>query len=376
MKKRLCALLAAVCLLLLISVPSQPAGASSSGTIYLLAANDKFCDLPGGVLPVAVNGTIYVPYTLFDKDATGVDLGVYYGLSQEQGTTLSLYALSGYLTFRVNMGICEDNQGNLMSFRAVIRNNIPYVPASAVCNFFGLQYSFLPTTDRGTLIRVSNSSASLSDSLFLSSAKLGMAYRYNNIIQSREPTASPAASSAPAATPTPAATPAPGAADHSNLRVYLAIDASQTTGDLTTLLSGGTKALFLFDPETLADQAELVRKAVAAGHSIGLTVSATSLTEAQEQLERGNALLSHIARVNTHIVSAPSALSSSLAAAGWKCWQSNLSATTSSALLSALNGRRSTARIQLSGSAGTVNRAITVLRQEGYILRQPLETGL
>ena len=53
------------------------------------------CDLPGGLLPVAVNGVIYVPYSLFDKSATGVDLGVYYGLAPDRGPILSLYSLSG-----------------------------------------------------------------------------------------------------------------------------------------------------------------------------------------------------------------------------------------------------------------------------------------
>ena len=116
MKKRILALL---CALVLLLGGLLPAWASQSNTtVYLLAANDKFYD---GYPPVAVNGTIYVPYTIFDKDATGVDLGVYYGLKQEQGTILSLYSINGNLTFRVIMGLCEDGQGNPMNFRALPR---------------------------------------------------------------------------------------------------------------------------------------------------------------------------------------------------------------------------------------------------------------
>ena len=89
MKKRLAPLLCALALVL--GVFSFIAwGAGSTPTVYLLAANDKWCDPPTVALPLAVNGTIYVPYTLFDKDATGVDLGVYYGLKQDRGTILSL----------------------------------------------------------------------------------------------------------------------------------------------------------------------------------------------------------------------------------------------------------------------------------------------
>ena len=87
MKKRLAALLCAVVLLCAAALPRAEAAAS---TVYLLATNDKMCDLPGGLLPVAVSGTIYVPYLVFDKATTGVDLGVYYGLTQERGTILTL----------------------------------------------------------------------------------------------------------------------------------------------------------------------------------------------------------------------------------------------------------------------------------------------
>ena len=59
MKKRTMALLCALALLLAGALPALEARASGGGeTVYLLAANDKFCDLPGGVQPVAVNGTI------------------------------------------------------------------------------------------------------------------------------------------------------------------------------------------------------------------------------------------------------------------------------------------------------------------------------
>ena len=188
MRKKLPALF---CALALLPGVFSFSALGATTTIYLLAANDKMCDLPGNALPIAVNGTIYVPYTVFDKDATGTDLGVYYGIRQDRGTILNLYSLSGNLTFNVNQSICTDRDGNVMNFRAVIRNNIPYVPAAAVCSFFGLQYSFLTTPDRGTLIRICSSSASLSDSVFLSAATTAMLSRYNAILQSMEPQPTP-----------------------------------------------------------------------------------------------------------------------------------------------------------------------------------------
>lgn len=370
MKKRIPALL---CALVLLLGGLLPAWASQSNTtVYLLAANDKFYD---GYPPVAVNGTIYVPYTIFDKDATGVDLGVYYGLKQEQGTILSLYSINGNLTFRVIMGLCEDGQGNPMNFRALPRNNIPYVPAAAVCEFFGLQYSFLPTTDRGTLIRITSSPDTLSDALFLASARSSMLERYNNILQAREP--------APSATPTPGATPAPSPLptppadkpDRSNIRVYLAVNASDSDSDLSALFPSGVRVLFLFTPDSLADRAEQVRAAVAAGHSIGLIVDGDA-EQARAQLRRGNELLGHIARVSTHIAAASGDLADQLAQEGWQIWRGYSPGSSASAVQAYLATRRDVTRLELPSGPTALSRVLTTLRQEGYTLRQPVETDL
>lgn len=370
MKKRTLALL---CALVLLLGGLLPAWASQSNTtVYLLAANDKFYD---GALPVAVNGTIYVPYTVFDKNATGVDLGVYYGLKQEQGTVLSLYSINGHLTFWVTMGLCEDGQGNAMDFHALPRNHIPYVPAAAVCEFFGLQYSFLPTTDRGTLIRITSSPDTLSDALFLASARSSMLERYNNILQAREP--------APSATPGPSATAAPtplpsSPADRpnrSNIRVYLAVNASDSDSDLSALFPEGVRALFLFTPDSLVSRADQIRAAVAAGHSIGLIVDGDA-EQAGAQLRRGNELLGHIARVSTHIVAAQGELADQLAQEGWQIWRGHFPGSSASAAQAYLATRRDVTRLELPAAPAALSRVLTTLRQDGYTLRQPVETDL
>ena len=373
MKKRLTPLLCALALAL--GVFSFTAwGAGSNPTVYLLAANDRWCDLPGGALPISVNGTIYVPYTLFDKDATGVDLGVYYGMKQDRGTVLSLYSLNGMLTFSISQGICTDGDGEPMSFWGIMRNNIPYVPAQAVCDFFGLRYSYLPTTDRGILIRICSASASLTNTVFLSAAASSMLDRYNNVLKAQAtPSPTPTATVTPTATPTP--TPPPAVAGKGNIRVYLAVDASQAENDLTARFPAGVQVLFLFTPDSLVTQSALVRKAVAAGHSVGLIVDGT-LEEALAELERGNGLLSHIARVKTHIVSVPNALVQPLTADGWSCWQSNVPGATAATLLANLNNRRTASRLTLPAAPGLITQVVGQIRQDGYDLRQPLETDL
>ena len=370
MKKKLLALLTVLSLLTGILVLSLPSFAATP-TVYILAVNDKFADLP--ILPEAVNGVIYIPYTAFDKESTHEDLGVYYGIRQDRdlGSILSLYSLSGTLTFAVNQGTCTDGDGNAMNFRAVMRNGAIYVPASAVCTFFGLQYFYFPTSDRGTLIRICSSAANLNDTVFTSAGSSGMLTRYNEILQSMEPNPTPTPSpSTPRPTPTP-----PPESSKSDVQVYLAVEASEAAGDLTDLFPDEVRVLFLFTPDSLVNQSALVRKAVAAGHSIGLRVSGT-MEEVQAQLEEGNRLLSHIARIRTRIVSAPDALSVPLAAEGWLCWRVNVTGATAPALLANLAVRRWEGRLTLPGDRTIISRVVSRIRADGYTLRQPLETDL
>lgn len=370
MKKRLPALFAALAILTGALALALPSFAVTS-TVYILAVNDKFADLT--TLPEAVNGIIYVPYTTFDKEATGEDLGVYYGIRQdrERGSVLSLYSLNGTLTFAVNQGICTDGDGNTMNFRAVMRNGAVYVPASAVCTFFGLQYSYLPTSDRGTLIRICNASASLSDTVFLSAGSSGMLTRYNAILQSMEPDPTPTPTPTP---PRPTPTP-PAGGNKADVRVYLAVDASEASEELVDHFPNGVRVLFLFTPDSLAGQSALVRKAVAAGHSVGLRVSGT-LEETLEQLEQGNRLLSHIARVRTRIAAAPAGLTDALTEEGWLCWQATVTGTTSFTLLANLAAQRRVGKLTLPNDMGIIDRVVAQIRADGYTLRQPLETDL
>lgn len=378
-KRRFPALL---CALALVCTLAATAMGAPSTPIYLLAANDKFCDLPGGALPIAVNGIIYIPYSTFDRNLTGVDLGVYYGITPEQGTVLTLYSLNrGTLTFTINTSQCVDDQGNVMNFYAVPRGGIPYVPAAAVCNFFNLQYSFLPTTDRGTAIRITNlSSPHMDDSTFLSSARGAMTTRYNQVLQSLAPDPTP--TPAPVV-PTSPVVSRPPTSSNEDIRIYFSLDASLLEEDLTSLFPSGVYVLFLFTPDSLPERASQIRRAVAAGHSVGLLLDGSlSTPEALEQLEKGNELLSHIARIKTRIVAGTGSvggpLREELEREGWVFWTASLrSATDPSTIQSVLGNRPTTVRLDLSAtSLSSVNRVVSLLRSEGYDIRRPLETDL
>ena len=366
-KRRFSALLCALLLCALLPIRA------SASTVYLMALNDKMCDLPGGLLPVTVNGSLCIPYSIFDNAITGVDLGVYYGLSQDNGPILTLYSRSGYLTFHVNDGRCVDDQGNEKNFSAATRYGTIYVPLAAVCSFFGLRYAVMYTPDRGTLVRVTNQNATVDDTTFLKYAAQSMAYRYNNIVKSQEPVPTPV----PQPTTPPTTQPDRTDPNRDPVRVYLAVDGDQAVVTFPDSLSPAVPGLlFLFTPDALPGQAALVRKAVAAGHSIGLTVTADTPEAAEAQLKRGNELLRHIARCRTRIAAVPYALTERLTADGWSCWVPNVGLTTLSGIQRELEQKQSLGRVTLIPSPALVNQLVRELRSDRYTLRQPLETEL
>lgn len=366
-RKRLTALLCA--LSLLVGATAFSVAAQVSPPVYLLAVNDKMADLPGGVRPLSVNGVIYVPYTAFDRTATGADLGVYYGLDRTQGTILTLYSMDRMLVFRVYEGVCEDGQGNRMNFRHIRRYGIIYVPAAAVCAFFDLTYSFWPTMDRGTLIRITNGSSTMTDAVFLDLARQRMLERYNSIVQSAAPPATPAPTPSKPVMP-PISTP--GARE--KVPVYLALDMTESEGEDWDAYPDGVPLLVLFPVDALAAHAAQVRRVVARGHSVGLIAKSSRPEEVLAQLERGNHLLSHIARIRTRIAVVPDELVRKATQSGWICWRSNVSGKTAAAVLANLEGQRTVARLTLPPASGRA--ALRISQDSRYNVCRPLETDL
>ena len=111
---------------------------------------------------------------------------------------------------------------------------------------------------------------------------------------------------------------------------------------------------------------------MAAGHAVGLVVTGTA-EEARQQLARGNELLGHIARINTHIVSAPAELVGGLEAEGWVCWQSNVSG---SDIMGSLDTKRAVGYVNAPLSPAGAGQLLSALRTAGYDVRLPLETEL
>ena len=282
------ALIAAGCLL-----GWAGAAQTQAPAFYQISLNDALPVFSPSVTPLEVNGVIYVPYTIFDKNVTEVDLGVYASESRT-GTqyTVTLYNLRGLLKFDLNANTCTGRDGENQDMRAIIRSGRVYVPASAVCSYFGLGYSLTPT-EYGTLVRITNGSEYLKGEKFLASAANLMRIRYEEYLQSLNPASpTPAPTPAPVPTPTPAR-PADGEPPEESkreVRVYLAFlcgDGEGLDGILNTLERSQTQALFLFPPEALAQNAASIRRMAGSGHLVGLYTAASGLEDARADLEAG-----------------------------------------------------------------------------------------
>ena len=167
MAKKLISLLCA--LALAIALMALPASADED--LFFLALNDTLPAASSQITPIQTGGWIYVPASVFNNRVSGVNFGVYYGFT-DNNESLIFYNLSGKtLTFDLVNNTASTSTGeSVMPGRPVWRGSTCYVPAYAVCSFFGLSYSFY-STDYGSLLRIKDGNARLSDSAFLSSAE-------------------------------------------------------------------------------------------------------------------------------------------------------------------------------------------------------------
>lgn len=385
-------LLAAVLLVLVI-----PLADASEPTVYQLALNDTFMDedaLVTSNMPVSVRGTIYVPYSTFDRYATGVDLGVSYTENWDNGEhTLTLFTLNGLLCFNLTQGTCIDQNEEPQNMSAVMRNNKVYVPAYSVCQFFGLQYSYIPTRTAGVLIRIKNQNAVLNDVKFQQSSASFMQNRYNKYILSLTPSATPSITTPrPPVTPTPTATatqPVTEPEEGKTVRLAVSCTTGEAGADILETLSGrGVQALVLFRPAELEARADLVLQALAEGHTVGLLVDGSDAQDALEELEAGNTLLARLAWTQTHIACVENGTDETLETlrqAGWRLWEGEVDGRSGSgelpiaSILNQVGRQRTSARVDLDDSAATgnsVGRLISRLLNEKHTLAAVLESDL
>ena len=283
-------LAAALCGLLALGIAAPTFGAS--GTVYLMAVNERVLDVTAENMPTVMGGVLYVPYTMLSIRDTGINLGVSALYSTTKRTVLVSNGQAG-IVFDLQSNTAEDLKGNPVSARAMVRNSMPLLPIDYLCNYFGTISCSRVRSNYGVVIRLTNGAAVMRDSEFVDAAANILA----DILRGYYASLAPGA-----ATPTPTVPPT---APPVQAEVLLALRWGEYGEELVRLMEDrGERVLFLFTVEELREQDNAVRRLIAAGHTVGVALTGEDAETCAAQLVEGRRLLGSIARYCALVVSA------------------------------------------------------------------------
>ncbi len=378
-KKRLLA--AALCALALLgfAVPASGAG----GTVYLMAVNEKVLDTTVENMPAIMGGVLYVPYTMLSIRDSGINLGVSALYSTTRRTLLVSNGQIG-VVFDTQGNTAQDLQGNPVAARAMVRNSMIFVPIDWLCSYFGTISCSRVRTPYGTLIRVTNGAVVLRDLDFVDAAGGQLEEKQRNYLASIAP---PPDTPAPTSPPGPA-NPGPSgepSAPPLQAEVLLALRWGEQGAEMAAQLEGrGERALILFPWDSLKDNDDAVRRAAAAGHTVGLLLTGETVEDCLDQGLEGRRRLAEIARCPVLVASAPALDGEgrdALAREGWALWTPELSGEnfrTAAALIGALDSRQPN-RVELDcgpGGEAFLRGLLAALDREDCQVRQATAPAL
>ena len=362
-KKGLLALALCAALALGIAIPAFGA----SGTLYLMAVNERVLDVTAENMPTVMNGVLYVPYTMLSIRDTGINLGVSALYSTTRRTVLVSNGQIG-IVFDLQSNTAQDLQGNPVPVRAMVRNSMTFLPIDYLCFYFGSISCSRVRSDYGTVIRVTNGSAVLRDLDFIDAADNILAESLRGYYAS----VAPPETTAPVPTTPPTAPPVQAV-------VLLALRWGEQAEELARLLEDrGARALFLFTVEELRGQDDAVRRLAAAGHTIGLALTGEDAETCVAQLKEGRGLLGSIARYYALVASAEALDSEgreALRQEGCVVWSPDFRGEdyrSGGALAEALASRPAS-RVELEcgeGSTAFLRAVLDAMDGEGCTLRQ------
>lgn len=232
--------------------------------VYFTVINDEEpAPLNSLTMPFEIGGTVYVPYTIFArKDEFGRPLlGTSAFVSNE---TAVIWKDRMFLAFNTKNNTTIDQDKNLKSYQAVARNDMIFVPAEQVCEFYGLTYSKIISPDIGVVIRIKNEYV-LEDKIYINAAAGYMQQelaRFLRTPQENQPTPTPQASGVPY--------------DKRNVDVFISIygfDSDRVDEMLWKLDLKGYKACFFVTAEDIKQNPAQIRRILGTGHRIGLYLS-------------------------------------------------------------------------------------------------------
>ena len=177
-------LLSLLCAALLLGLQVPASGAA--GGVNLMAVNDRVVETTPENMPRTVGDVLYVPYIMLSNQVNGFSLGVSALYSTTRRTVLVTDNQRGVI-FDLQNNTAEDIDGVPVSARAMMRNTMVFLPIDWLCQYFGTISCSRVRTPHGTLIRVTNSSAILSDQEFANAADTQLADNLRRYLESVRP---------------------------------------------------------------------------------------------------------------------------------------------------------------------------------------------
>ncbi len=259
----------AFCLLAVLSLGLLAPAVLAEETVFFTAVNNTLLELTAETMPMVHSSMIYVPCSVFNTRA--LDTWSYYSRGSQ---TVLISDGEKELYFDMSAGNSYDREENTYRYAAVYANDTAYVPAFFVADFFGLGYSYIRREDRH-IVRITKGSV-LSDEDFFNAAASLMETRLNQYLGAQE---TPAPPPVPTAAPTPPpVTPTPRG-DRSDVSVRLGFLGlgEESIGILEAL--EGTPACFFATAQELYDHADLARRILGEGCSLGVRLLEDPETE-------------------------------------------------------------------------------------------------
>lgn len=352
--------------------------ATANTTIYFTAINDNMLPLLDGAMPAWIDGQLYVPYTVFDKDGSGTDMGTNASYSQPFAI-VTVYSVSNSLVFDLTSGQCKDQKtGTAYPYKAMYRNGTVYLPVAGVCNFFGLTYTY-QKIEYGYLLRLKGANVVLSDVRFIDAAGNMLKTMYNEYQQdmSTPQVMVPEEEFLPEEVPEEEIEEEEEEIPETEL--ILGIDMVDYNVKLPEQLSrAGIFAIFFFSPEQLESQGNLLRSLLGQGHFIGLEVTGETLEEVKAQLELGNDYLKQQALTSTQIIVTGNQWKQDLSEEGYLLWQGGeakpiVSVNVALGTLTAGGARQYLMLEQTEGTLENWTTFYRLLQEEGYQPLLPME---
>ena len=275
MRKRLCALLlAAVLCVLLLPAPAQAAN------IYFVAVDDSIpLTMPDSASPYFAGGSLFAPYTVFNASPGGVVPS--YNAAEQ---TLVLFRRGARLVFDLSNGTVTDEDKNVYERTTVYRNGVLYIPLDFCLEHFGLSVTTLNSASGYPILRFTTGNEVYDDALFIERAENLISYlaeQYQNQVPEDFPRPTGGTPDEEPDEPRSAGT------------FYLAVTGLENMGSAAqALLDAGQRAAFFLTAEEIRSAPALVRALYTAGHAIGITCAADAddaaiaLKEANDALEQ------------------------------------------------------------------------------------------